>query len=166
MVDELACFDLPLSPNAVEQRIGRVDRFNLRARADGTRYIWPRSTRPGSPVSALARNVAGVFDQSVATLQRPLENAGGTGPRPVAAPRSRRIRVSRRPRPSNSWKTNGLNWTCFSEIEDIQFFTDFSDASFNQLLRVEEHPEKVEGAFARLMGRAVGIPGADRSPAR
>ena len=37
-----------------------------------------------------------------------------------------------------------------SEIEDSQFFTDFSDASFDDLLRFEDSTKAVEDAFRRL----------------
>ena len=145
--------DLPLSPNAVEQRIGRVDRFNLRARADGTRclYLAEKHSPWVTGLLHFLRNVAGVFDQSVATLQRPLENLEervrgqllhrGPGAFSIPAAEAEQLMEDER-----------AELDLLSEIEDIQFFTDFSDASFNQLLRFEEHPEKVEGAFARLMG--------------
>ena len=91
MVDELVFLDLPLSPNALEQRIGRVDRFNLRAKPGGTRCAY--LTEEGSPwalgLQHFLRNVAGVFDKSVATLQRPLENLER---RVRRSPADRRIR--------------------------------------------------------------------------
>ena len=37
-----------------------------------------------------------------------------------------------------------------SEIEDSQFFTDFSDASFDDLLRFEDSTKAVEDAFRTL----------------
>src|SRR6185437_9592212 len=76
MVDELIFLDLPLSPNALEQRIGRVDRFNLRAQKDGTRctYLVEKESPWGQGLLHFLRDVTGVFDKSVATLQRPLDN--------------------------------------------------------------------------------------------
>ena len=37
-----------------------------------------------------------------------------------------------------------------SEIEDSQFFTDFSDASYDDLLKFEDSTKAVEDAFRRL----------------
>ena len=151
MVDELIFLDLPLSPNALEQRIGRVDRFNLRAKPGGTRCAYLAEER--SPwalgLQHFLRDVAGVFDRSVATLQRPLENlerrvadhllADGFEAFNIPAAEAEQLMADER-----------VEQDLLSEIEDSQFFTDFSDASFDDLLRFEDSTKAVEDAFRRL----------------
>jgi ATP-dependent helicase HepA len=160
MVDELIFLDLPLSPNALEQRIGRVDRFNLRAKPGGTRCTY--LTESGSPwtqgLEHFLRDVAGVFNKSVATLQRPmetLENAvrqkllsNGFEAFDIPVSEAQQLMADER-----------VELDLLSEIEDIQIFTDFSDASFDELLRFEETPETVTDAFRKLTrpGGGIGI---------
>ena len=160
MVDELVFLDLPLSPNVLEQRIGRVDRFNLRAKPGGTRCTY--LAEAGSPwtqgLQHFLRNIAGVFDRSVATLQRPLEDlenrvrahllSGGFEAFDIPVAEAEELMADER-----------IELDLLSEIEDTQVFTDFSDASFDDLLRFEEHPETVADAFRRLTrpGGGIGI---------
>ena len=158
MVDELVFLDLPLSPNALEQRIGRADRFNLRAKTGGTRCTY--LAEAGSPwtqgLQHFLRNVAGVFDRSVATLQRPLENlenrvrdhllSDGFDAFDIPVAEAEQLMADER-----------IELDLLSEIEDTQAFTDFSDASFDDLLRFEENPETVADAFRRLTRHAAGI---------
>jgi ATP-dependent helicase HepA len=161
MVDELIFLDLPLSPNALEQRIGRVDRFNLRAKPGGTRCTYLAES--GSPwthgLEHFLRNVAGVFNRSVATLQRPMEilESGvhehllsrGFEAFDIPVTEAEQLMADER-----------IELDLLSEIEDIQVFTDFSDASFDDLLRFEETPETVADAFRKLTrpgGGGIGI---------
>ena len=160
MVDELVFLDLPLSPNALEQRIGRVDRFNLRAKPGGTRCTY--LAEEGSPwtqgLQHFLRDVAGVFDRSVATLQRPLENlenrvrdhllSQGFEAFDIPVAEAEQLMTDER-----------IELDLLSEIEDTQLFTDFSDASFDELLKFEENPGTVADAFHRLMrpGSGIGI---------
>jgi ATP-dependent helicase HepA len=158
MVDELIFLDLPLSPNALEQRIGRVDRFNLRAKPGGTRCTY--LTESGSPwtqgLEHFLRDVAGVFNKSVATLQRPmeiLENgvhehllSRGFEAFDIEVAEAEQLMADER-----------IELDLLSEIEDIQIFTDFSDASFDELLRFEETPETVADAFRKLTRPNGGI---------
>ena len=151
MVDELIFLDLPLSPNALEQRIGRVDRFNLRAKPGGTRcaYLAEESSLWALGLQHFLRDVARVFDRSVATLQRPLENlerrvadqllGGGFEAFNIPAAEAEQLMADER-----------VEQDLLSEIEDSQFFTDFSDASFDDLLRFEDSTKAVEDAFRRL----------------
>ena len=157
MVDELIFLDLPLSPNALEQRIGRVDRFNLRAKAGGTRCTY--LAEEGSPwalgLQHFLRDVAGVFDRSVATLQQPLMNlerrvadhllSGGFEAFNIPEAEAEQLMADER-----------VEQDLLSEIEDSQFFTDFSDASFDDLLRFEDSTKAVEDAF-RTLRRPGGI---------
>lgn len=158
MVDELLFLDLPLSPNALEQRIGRVDRFNLRAKPGGTRCTY--LAEAGSPwtqgLQHFLQAVAGVFDRSVATLQRPLENL------------EKRVRDHLLDRGSEAFDIpvaeaeqlmadERVEQDLLGEIEDTQIFTDFSDGSFDDLLRFEESPEAVAGAFGALTRPNGGI---------
>jgi ATP-dependent helicase HepA len=160
MVDELVFLDLPLSPNALEQRIGRVDRFNLRARPGGTRCIY--LAEEDSPwtqgLQHFLRNVTGVFDRSVATLQRPLESlenrvrdhllSRGFEAFDIPVAEAEQLMTDER-----------IELDLLSEIEDTQLFTDFSDASFDDLLKFEENPETVADAFRELTrpGGGIGI---------
>jgi ATP-dependent helicase HepA len=158
MVDELVFLDLPLSPNALEQRIGRVDRFNLRAKPEGTRCTY--LAEGGSPwtqgLQHFLRNVAGVFDRSVATLQRPLENlenkvrdhllSSGFEAFDIPVVEAEQLMTDER-----------TELDLLSEIEETQLFTDFDDASFDDLLKFEENPERMAEAFDRLTGLGSGI---------
>lgn len=158
MVDELLFLDLPLSPNALEQRIGRVDRFNLRAKPGGTRctYLAEEESPWAQGLQHFLRNVAGVFDNSVATLQRPLENlenrvrdhllSDGFEAFNISAAEAGQLMADER-----------IELDLLSEIEDTQFFTDFSDTSFDDLLKFEESPETVADAFHRLTHTRGGI---------
>jgi len=158
MVDELVNLDLPLSPNELEQRIGRVDRFNLRARPGGTQCTY--LTEPGSPwvrgLEYFLKDVAGVFDQSVATLQRPLEHlesqvrdhllSRGSEAFAIPALESAELLAEER-----------VELDLLGELEDAQSFTDFSDASFDELLKFEESCEPLTDAFRKLMRPSGGI---------
>jgi ATP-dependent helicase HepA len=160
MVDELVFLDLPLSPNALEQRIGRVDRFNLRAKPGGTRctYLVERGSPWVQGLQHFLRNVAGVFDKSVATLQRPLENlenrvrdhllSSGSEAFDIPVDEAEQLMTDER-----------VELDLLNEIEETQLFTDFSDASFDDLLRFEENPATMAEAFHRLTrpGSGIGI---------
>jgi ATP-dependent helicase HepA len=158
MVDELIHLDLPLSPNAIEQRIGRVDRFNLRARPSGTLTAY--LVEPDSPWTQgqlhFLRDVAGVFDRSVATLQRPLAEleervhgqllSGGPKAFEIPVDQAAKMLVDER-----------VEQDLLSEIEDTLTFTDFGDASYDDLLRFEESSGPVKDAFRKLMRTDGGI---------
>lgn len=158
MVDELVFLDLPLSPNALEQRIGRIDRFNLRARPGGTRCLY--LTEADSPwtqgLEHFLRDVTKVFDGSVATLQRPLarmesrvrEHLLGGGYRAFDIPVAEAEALLADER---------AELDLLSEIEDSLFFTDFNDASFDDLLRFEETPDPLAHAFCKLIRPRGGI---------
>jgi ATP-dependent helicase HepA len=160
MVDEVVFLDLPLSPNVLEQRIGRVDRFNLRAKPGGTRctYLVEADSPWTQGLQHFLRNVAGVFDKSVATLQRPLNNlenrvrdhllSGGFAAFDIPVAEAEQLMADER-----------IELDLLSEIEDTQVFTDFSDASYDELLRFEENHEAVAEAFGRLTrpGGGIGI---------
>jgi ATP-dependent helicase HepA len=160
MVDELIFLDLPLSPNALEQRIGRVDRFNLRAKPGGTRctYLTEESSPWTLGLQHFLRNVTGVFDRSVATLQRPLADLEtrvakhllSDGPSAFNIPAAEVEQVLADER---------VELDQLTEIEDSQFFTDFSDASFDDLLTFEDSTKPVEDAFRALRrpGGGIGI---------
>jgi superfamily II DNA or RNA helicase len=72
--DQIIHLDLPLSVNRLEQRIGRADRFNYSPQRGGVPSVV--FAEPGSPwVSGHLRVLTEgmrVFEESVATLQRPL----------------------------------------------------------------------------------------------
>ena len=66
--DQAVHLDVPLSPNRLEQRIGRLDRYG-HGPAIPTFWIeWPQSTITGAWARCLASGF-GVFDQSIASLQ-------------------------------------------------------------------------------------------------
>ena len=64
---QIVHLDLPIAPNRVEQRIGRVDRFGARARAQSIVF------RTSDPIigrwNSILGDVVGVFDESSASLQ-------------------------------------------------------------------------------------------------
>ncbi|HUZ55199.1 MAG TPA: protein DpdE [Streptosporangiaceae bacterium] len=158
MVDELVNLDLPLSPNELEQRIGRVDRFNLRAKSGGTRCTYLVEAR--SPwtqgLQHFLRDVAGVFNQSVATLQRPLEylesrvrdDLLGRGPEAFAIPTAQAAELLEDER---------VELDLLGELEDAQSFSDFTDANFDDLLKFEDSCEPLTDAFRKLMRPSGGI---------
>jgi ATP-dependent helicase HepA len=158
IVDELVFLDLPLSPNALEQRIGRVDRFNLRAKPEGTRctYLAEENSPWTRGLEHFLRNVAGVFDKSVATLQWPLESlenrvrdqllSRGFEAFDIPVAEAKQLMAEER-----------VELDLLSEIEDTQLSMDFSDASFDDLLKFEDNPETVTDAFRGLMRRPGGI---------
>jgi ATP-dependent helicase HepA len=158
MVDEILFLDLPLSPNALEQRIGRADRFNLRAKPGGTRCTY--LAEAGSPwtqgLQHFLRNAAGVFDRSVATLQRPLDNLEKTVRDHLL---SRGFEAFNIPvaEAEQLMADERIEMDLLNEIEDTQVFTDFSDASFDDLLRFEESPEIVANAFREVTRHRGGI---------
>jgi superfamily II DNA or RNA helicase len=71
---QLIHLDIPLSINRLEQRIGRADRFNETSLVGGVPSVV--FAEPGSPWTSghlhLLTQGVRVFEQSVATLQRPL----------------------------------------------------------------------------------------------
>jgi ATP-dependent helicase HepA len=157
MVDELIFLDLPLSPNALEQRIGRVDRFNLRAKQGGTRcaYLAEVDSPWALGLEHFLRDVTGVFDKSAATLQRPLADletrvadhllSDGFDAFDIPAAEAQQLMADER-----------VELDQLTEIEDSQFFTDFSNASFDDLLTFEDSTKPVEEAF-RALRRSGGI---------
>jgi ATP-dependent helicase HepA len=158
MADELISLDLPLSPNALEQRIGRVDRFNLHARPTGT--VCTYLAEPGSAWTEsllhFLRDVIGMFSHSVATLQRPLDDlenrvrdqllTRGPGALDIPPEETRQLLADEREQ-----------LDLLAEIEDAQLFSDFSDASFDDLLRFEDDTAPLKDAFRRLMSPRGGI---------
>lgn len=73
---QLIHLDLPLSINRLEQRIGRADRFNETSLAGGVPsvvFAEPGSRWTSGHLYLLTQGVR-VFEQSIATLQRPLAN--------------------------------------------------------------------------------------------
>lgn len=64
-------FDIPLSPNRIEQRIGRVDRFGARRAVKSV--VFDRETPFTNAWRECLTSEIGVFDESVASLQYVLE---------------------------------------------------------------------------------------------
>lgn len=60
--------DLPLSPNRIEQRIGRLDRYGRGDRIPTLLLDYPATSIMGAWIEALAEGF-GVFDSSIASLQ-------------------------------------------------------------------------------------------------
>ena len=68
-------YDLPLNPNRLEQRIGRVDRFG--SSEFSVVNIRDTSNDVETKVHDLYRDILGVFNRSIASLQRSLEQHFG-----------------------------------------------------------------------------------------
>ena len=113
--DELISLDLPLSPNALEQRIGRIDRFNLHARPGGTLCTY--LAEPGSVWTAgllhFLKDVIGIFSQSVATLQRPLDELATTSTTNCSVAGPQALEISAAAARQLLASTNASNWTCW-----------------------------------------------------
>jgi ATP-dependent helicase HepA len=158
MADELINLDLPLSPSTLEQRIGRVDRFNLHARPTGT--VCTYLAEPGSmwteSLLRFLKDIIGIFSQSVATLQRPLDDLEnrvreqllirGASAMDIPAEETRQLLADEREQ-----------LDLLAEIEDAQLFSDFSDASFDDLLTFEDDSQQLQDAFLRLVNPSGGI---------
>ncbi|HUP86875.1 MAG TPA: protein DpdE [Acidimicrobiales bacterium] len=66
--DQAVHADLPLSPNRIEQRIGRLDRYGRGDRIPTLLLDYPATSIMGAWTGALAEGF-GVFDSSIASLQ-------------------------------------------------------------------------------------------------
>lgn len=158
MVDEVVFLDLPLSPNALEQRIGRVDRFNLRAQKNGTRctYLFEEGSLWVQGLFHFLRDVTGVFDKSVATLQRPLDTLEGRVRRRLLSDGYEAFNIPV-PEAERMMDDERNELDELSELEDTQFFTDFNDANFDDLLKFEDNHENIAEAFGKLTRPGGGI---------
>lgn len=156
--DELISLDLPLSPNALEQRIGRIDRFNLHARPGGTMCTY--LAEPGSAWTVgllhFLQDVIGIFSQSVATLQRPLDELANRVHDQLLSHGPQALDIS--PGVARQLLADEREQLdLLAEIEEAQLFSDFSDASFDDLLRFEDNSEQLKDAFRQLMRPRGGI---------
>jgi hypothetical protein len=158
MVDELINHDLPLSANALEQRIGRADRFNLRAKPTGTlcAYLVEEDSPWTQGLQHFLADVAGVFRHSVATLQRPLDNLETRVNDQLLGHGYQAFDISSE-EAQELLEKERTELDLLSEIEDAQFFSDFSDASFDDLLKFEKDSQPLADAFHSLMRPNGGI---------
>ena len=66
-------FDVPLSPNRLEQRIGRLDRYGIGKPIESLVFV-PEGTNYGGRLVELQARGFGVFERSIASLQYLVEN--------------------------------------------------------------------------------------------
>jgi ATP-dependent helicase HepA len=155
---EIIHLDLPLSVNRLEQRIGRVDRFNESSLSDGIPSVV--LTESNSPwvtghLRVLTQGV-GVFEHSVATLQRPLaENERDVASRLLAlGVRAFDMDVSVLRERLND-ERNQID--LLEELESTLTTTEFNAAAVDDLVEFEATWQETANAFDRLTSEVGGI---------
>ncbi|MER5265088.1 protein DpdE [Actinosynnema sp. NPDC002837] len=155
--DVLVNLDLPLDMNRLEQRIGRVDRF-------ARRHTEPREivviTEPSSPwVSAYVRLLdvgVGIFETSVATLQRKLDEVQR---HLIGELQSRGSAAFELDLPTLRAELDyeRVEVDLLEELESVAGAPHFDDASMAALRAAEDDPEPLRDAFRKLTSLRGGI---------
>ncbi|MFJ9804628.1 protein DpdE [Streptomyces wuyuanensis] len=152
----LVNLDLPLDPNRLEQRIGRLDRFARRTQpAEVVIFTEPDSEWVTAHIRFLSEGV-GIFHNSVATLQRKLADLlhdlvarlQGEGSRAFAVDLAA-LRISL------DEERNDID--LLEELESVTMASDFDDASVSDLRAAEEKAEPLRAAFSRFASASGGL---------
>ncbi|GAA5133969.1 protein DpdE [Pseudonocardia adelaidensis] len=161
----LVNLDLPIDPNRLEQRIGRLDRFARRVRpAEIAVFTEPTSDWVSAHVRLLHAGI-GIFDESVATLQRRLaeilddlvERLLKEGSDAFAADVDEL-------RYDLAQERNDVD--LLEELESVAIAADFDPAGVADLRAAEENTDELRDAFLELTSLKSGIglrPAVDRS---
>ncbi|PRX98014.1 hypothetical protein CLV72_105367 [Allonocardiopsis opalescens] len=148
--------DLPLDPNRLEQRIGRLDRFAFRTEpAEVVVFVEPDSEWVTGHVRLLHEGI-GVFNASVATLQRKLaevldelitrlEREGSDAFSQDLSALQQEIENER------------VEVDSLEEIESVTAASDVDDASMAELRAAEDNVEGLRNAFQRFISMRGGI---------
>jgi ATP-dependent helicase HepA len=152
----LVNLDLPLDPNRLEQRIGRLDRFGRRAEpAEVVVFAEPDSDWVSAHIDLLAKGI-GIFDASVATVQRKLAEvltqviaalpSQGCGAFALDLPALR----------------SGLDderdeVDLLEELESATVAADFDDAGATDLRAAEQDVERLRASFVHLTSMQGGV---------
>lgn len=148
--------DLPLDPNRLEQRIGRLDRFARRIEpAQIVVLIEPDSAWVTSHIRLLDEGI-GIFDHSVATLQRKLSTLldSVTARLPVHGSSAFELDASEL---CAELADERNDVDLLEELESVAAASDFDEAAVAELRAVEQDTSKLRSAFTQLTSMNGGI---------
>ncbi|NJC70851.1 hypothetical protein HC031_14155 [Planosporangium thailandense] len=152
----LVNLDLPLDPNRLEQRIGRLDRFARRTQpAEIVAFTEPDSDWVTAHLRLLDEGI-GVFDQSVATLQRKLGELfeDVLGRLPCEGSRAFDVDL---PALRASLEDERVEIDLLEELESVTAASDFDEAGLAELRDAERDVAGLRASFARLTSARGGI---------
>jgi ATP-dependent helicase HepA len=163
--DALVNLDLPIDPNRLEQRIGRLDRFARRVRpAEIVVFTEPTSEWVSAHVQLLHAGI-GIFDESVATLQRRLaEILDDLVERLLRKGSEAFVTDVDELRYDLAQERNDID--LLEELESVTVAADFDQAGVADLRDAEEKTSDLRDAFFKLTSLKGGIglrPTEDRS---
>ncbi|MEU7527719.1 protein DpdE [Saccharothrix sp. NPDC042600] len=152
----LVNLDLPLDPNRLEQRIGRLDRFARRVEPAVVVVVDEPESSWVAPHVRLLNEGIGIFEASVATLQRKLvevveqlksrllEKGNLAFEMDLAALRS-------------ALETERTEVDLLEEMESVAVASDFDEDGIAELNRAEDDFLKLTDAFTRLTSMQGGL---------
>ncbi|WP_274523024.1 protein DpdE [Saccharothrix sp. ALI-22-I] len=149
--------DLPLDPNRLEQRIGRLDRFASRSgeRANVLVVTEPNSEWLTSHLRLL-RDGIGIFSTSVATLQQKLSEILGELARDLPSKGSLAFEMDLMAL-RESLKDEETDVDLLEELESVTVASDFDPAGVAELREEEEDSRSLKEAFTRLTSMRGGL---------
>lgn len=148
--------DLPLDPNRLEQRIGRVDRFARRVEpAEVVVLTEPGSEWVTSHVRLLDQGI-GIFTASVATLQRKLGQVLEELTRQLPASGSHALQVDLSALRA-SLDDERIDVDLLEELESVTMASDFDEAGVVELREAEADCTAIRDAFCRLTSMRGGL---------
>lgn len=152
----LVNLDLPLDPNRLEQRIGRLDRFARRVQpAEIVVLTEPGSEWVASHIRLLSEGI-GIFNSSVATLQRKLsellDNLTAQLPMQGSFAFSMDLSELRK-----DLEEERIDVDLLEELESVTAASEFDDAGVSELRKAEKDSDELRAAFARLTSMRGGL---------
>lgn len=152
----LVNLDLPLDPNRLEQRIGRLDRFASRTEpAEIVVLTEPESEWVMSHIRLLTEGI-GIFDTSVATLQRKLSELLGnlTAQLPSQGRFAFSMDLGELRKDLEEERTDV---DLLEELESVTAASDFDDAGVAELREAEQDSGALRAAFTQLTSMRGGL---------
>jgi ATP-dependent helicase HepA len=152
----LVNMDLPLDVNRLEQRIGRLDRFAHRGEPAEVVVVTEPNSHWVAPHVRLLDEGVGIFEASVATLQRKLADLLNelTDEFPLKGSLAFDMDLA-------TLRANLLeertDVDLLEELESITVASDFDDAGVDELRDVEDDVEELRKAFVRLTSMKGGL---------
>ncbi|WP_141579839.1 protein DpdE [Actinomadura sp. WMMA1423] len=148
--------DLPLDPNRLEQRIGRLDRFALRGEpAEIVTFVEPDSEWVSGHVRLLHEGI-GIFTASVATLQRKLTEILNEIIAQVVREGSGVFSCDLTEL-QRGIEDERIEVDLLEELESVTAASDFDDATMADLRRSEGDIEDLKNAFLRFTSARGGV---------
>lgn len=148
--------DLPLDPNRLEQRIGRLDRFARRVEpADVVVLTEPDSQWVTSHIRLLAEGI-GIFENSVATLQRKLSQLLESLITQLPAQGSFAFEMDLREL-RKDLEEEQIGVDLLEELESVTAASDFDSAGVVELREMEQDSDELRVAFERLTSMRGGL---------